>query len=133
VNKLIQTRLHNSEKSNERGNCFPTVIACLMGYESPEDVIQIQEYYKGVEEEEDHNWIDVLMQWLNERNYDWYGLEGHQFDDSFYLVTGRTERGTVHVCIYKNGKLYHDPHPSGKGLTEILNYEIIERIKNPTD
>ena len=128
MNKLIQTRLHNGTKPEQMGNCFPTVIACLMGKKSAEDVIQIQEYYKGVEDEEDNNWVDVLTKWLNEKGYQWYSLTGHLYDNSYYLVTGKTERGTVHVCIYKNGKLYHDPHPSGKGLTKILNFEKICKI-----
>jgi len=121
MKKLIQTRLHNGDSPKDRGNCFPTVIACLMGKESPEDVIQIQEYYQ----ENNNDWMMVLIQWLSERGYEWYGLDSHQYDDSYYLVTGKTERGTVHVCIYQNGKLLHDPHPSNKGLTEIMNYEFI--------
>jgi hypothetical protein len=125
MKKLIQTRLHDSMKLKERGNCFPTVIACIMDLESAEDVIQIQEYYKEVDE--DNDWINVLVKWLNERGYEWYGLKDHKHDDSFYLATGKTERGTVHVCIYQNGKLFHDPHPSGKGLISILNFEVIEK------
>lgn len=36
-----------------------------------------------------------------------------------YLVSGRSSRGVDHVCIYMNGKLYHDPHPSGEGVVDI--------------
>lgn len=123
MKKLIQTRLHTSMKKEERGNCFPTVIACIMDMNSPEDVIQIQEYYK--EEREDDNWVVILTQWLTDKGYEWGSLNGHQSDGSYYLVTGKTKRGVVHICIYKDGKLYHDPHPSGKGLETIMHYEYL--------
>lgn len=125
MKKLIQTRLHISMKKGERGNCFPTAIACIMDMDSPEDVIQIQEYYKEDENDEDNNWMVVLNQWLFDKGYEWGGLSGHQSDGSYYLVTGKTERGTVHVCIYKDGELYHDPHPSNKGLETIMAYEYL--------
>ncbi len=128
MKKLIQTRMHDSMKPEERGNCFPTVIACIMGKDSPEDVIQIQEHYKEVDE--DNLWIDILMKWLLDHGYEWHGLNDHLHDNTFYLVTGKTERGTVHICIYQNGKLFHDPHPSNKGLVEILNFEYIGKIIN---
>jgi hypothetical protein len=29
---------------------------------------------------------------------------------------GKSERGCNHVCVYKDGKLVFDPHPSDLGL-----------------
>lgn len=128
MKKLIQTRLFvgpaSEEPIKQRGNCFPTVIACVMDKDSPEDVLQIQEYY----DLPDDGWIPKLYEWLFEQGYDWENLRDHLYDDSYYFVTGMTERGTCHVCIYQNGKLYHDPHPSSAGLTEILSYSILEKI-----
>ena len=43
MRELQQTRIHNP--SEILGNCFPTVIACFLDLNSPEDVIQIQEKY----------------------------------------------------------------------------------------
>ena len=128
MKKLIQTRMYvgpeSEEPINQRGNCFPTVIACIMDKDSPEDVIQIQESYDLPDDE----WVSILYVWLFEQGYDWENIRGHLYDDRFYLVTGRTIRGTVHVCIYQNGSLFHDPHPSGAGLTDILSYCTIEPI-----
>lgn len=113
MRKLEQTRLHHPPESI--GNCFPTVIACFLDLNSPEDVIQIQEKYK----EED--WNIQLYSWLQERGWNWESIEGHRFDDTYYTVTGQTVRGNSHICIYKNGELYHDPHPSQEGLlTEVV-------------
>lgn len=123
MKKLTQTRLH--DPPNSFGNCFSAVIACIMGKDSAEDVIQIQDYY---DDEKVNSWIWVLRDWLKKHGYIWYDLKGHLMTGEYYLVTGKTERNTVHICIYKNGKLYHDPHPSNKGLTEIMNFEYIGKI-----
>lgn len=113
MRKLEQTRLHNPPESV--GNCYPTVIACFLDLDSPEDVIQIQEKYK------EENWNIQLYNWLQERGWNWESVEGHRFDDTYYTVIGNTNRGNSHICIYKNGKLYHDPHPSQEGLvTEVI-------------
>lgn len=123
MRKLIQNRLHKpKEKPNQVGNCFPTVIACLLDYDSPEDVIQIQEYYGNV------GWSDILAEWLFSKGYIWQTIEGHLEDDSYYLVIGETIRGNIHVCIYKNAELYHDPHPDNTGLTKILCFETITKL-----
>lgn len=122
MKKLIQTRLHEPP---QKGNCYPTVIACFMDLDSPEDVIQIQEYYPE-DGSNDSSWIDILFDWLEERGWDIEFFDGHLYDDSFYAVTGETIRGTSHICIYQNGKLYHDPHPSQAGLINEKNFEIIK-------
>ena len=108
MRKLEQTRLHNPPESI--GNCFPTVIACFLDLDSPEDVIQIQEKYK------EDDWNIQLYNWLQDRGWGLETIEGHKFDDTYYTVTGDTVRGNSHICIYKNGKLHHDPHPSQDGL-----------------
>jgi len=108
MNKLYQTRLHNTP--NVLGNCFPTVIACFLDLNSPEDVIQIQENYK------EEGWNLKLQSWLSERGWKWKTIVGHLYDDSFYTVIGKTNREAKHICIYQNGKLYHDPNPCNDGL-----------------
>jgi hypothetical protein len=96
----------------------------MMGRASAEDVIQIQEYY----DLPDSGWISILFEWLFEQGYDWENLRTHLYDDTYYLVTGNTIRNTVHICIYQNGALYHDPHPSGAGLTDIISFCTISEL-----
>lgn len=130
MKKLIQNRLHKAPDMmnappEQRGNCYPTVIACFLDLDSPEDVIQIQEHYN------EHDWPLTLHNWLRERGWEFGGLDGHQYDDSYYLVMGHTKRSDVvgHVCIYKNGKLYHDPHPDQSGLTTEDYFEYLDKIE----
>ena len=42
-----------------------------------------------------------------------------------YLVSGKSPRGVYHVCIYLNGKLAWDPHPSREGLVTEEYFETI--------
>lgn len=119
MKKLLQTRLHNPPLT--LGNCFPTVIACLMNLDSPEDVIQIQEYYGN------KDWVNILHTWLRERGWNWIGIPSHLKGREYYLVTGKSPRfpDDYHVCIYRNGKLFHDPHPDQTGLLTEEQFEII--------
>lgn len=39
--------------------------------------------------------------------------------DTPYMASGKSSRGIDHVVIYMNGKLLHDPHPSGEGLIDL--------------
>lgn len=125
MRKLFQTRFHNPPES--RGNCFPTVIACFMDLNSPEDVLQIQELYDKVED-----WRGDLLEWLNTRGWDIGTLHGHLDTDEFYLVSGVSPRNNKinHVCIYHKGKLWHDPHPDGTGILTEQYFEYLEKT-NP--
>lgn len=122
MKKLQQTRLHSPPEI--LGNCFPTVIACFLDLNSPEDVIQIQEKYK------EDDWNNQLQKWLLEKGWEWKKISGHLFDDSYYLVIGKTNRGNAsHVCIYQNGELYHDPNPCNEGLITEDYFEVLEEKK----
>lgn len=99
-----------------------------MDKNSPEDVIQIQEYYN------EDKWFVRFMEWLHKEGYIIYGLEDHSEadEDSFYIVIGNSERdcsGNIkHACIYKNGKLYHDPLEGGNGLVTEEEFEVIKKV-----
>lgn len=124
MKKLLQTRFHNPP--DVKGNCFPTVIACFMDCESAEDVLQIQEkMIPG-----DASWVSEIDDWITSKGYNWETVKGHQFDGSYYIVCGKTERfpNILHCCIYQNGKLYHDPHPEGNGLITEELFETITKL-----
>ena len=118
----MQTRLHNPPES--KGNCFPAVIASIMNLFSAEDAIQIQEQYDNPE------WPGILDDWLRDHGFEWERIDGHLHNDEYYLVVGDSHRGVSHVCIYKNGRLYHDPHPDQTGLINEKGFETITYIGN---
>lgn len=134
MKKLKQTRVikPNTDFSfadvKMRENSYATVIACFLDMESAEDCIQIQEHFPDVGSHEDVKWILVFSKWLEDKGYDWGSMEDHVYDNSHYIVLGVSHRGDVHSCIYKNGQLWHDPHPDDSGLDEELLYEYIKPL-----
>lgn len=125
MKKLTQNRLHISESPKERGNCYPTVIACVMGLDSPEDCIQIQEHYDNT------NWYGKLVKWLRVRGWILSQIKGHLNNGEFYFVIGESQRGNSHICIYRNSELYHDPHPDRTGLVNESSFQISTQQSNP--
>ena len=118
-----QTRLQSHDPKKHNGNCYATVISCIMGT-TPEEVLQIQEYY------EDENWRDLLNQWLAERGWELKQIDGHLDNDDIYFVKGGSPRheSKVHICLYQQGELLHDPHPSNDGILSTLAFEILKRV-----
>lgn len=118
-----QTRLQSKDQD---GNCYATVIACLMGAKSPEDVIQIQEHYNS-----DNLWLGTLKTWLKDKGWQYEQISGHLNNDEPYLVIGESPRdkNVHHICIYKNSKMVHDPHPDNTGIKNTLEFIQIKKIQ----
>lgn len=112
-----------------RGNPLATIIACFLNLNDPEEAIQIQNYYPENGSKNDASWVLILSYWLEERGYDWGVLKDHLYDNEPYIVYGEDRYGMTHACIYKNGALWHDPHPDGEGLITEGQFEYIKKIK----
>lgn len=121
-----QTRFSNDDDApiREVGNCLIACVASLMDKESAEDIFQIQEHFHK------KFWTDILVDEIVKEGYTPIGLEGHQYNDEYYIVYGYTNRSDIipHACIYQNGKLVHDPHPDNTGVINIFRYWTIEKI-----
>lgn len=78
-------------------------------------------------------WDLSLRYWLASEGYEmrFYDLDWYKNNpDKPYMVSGMSPRGFQHVCIYKNGELFHDPHPDGTGLVRHgVNIEVIEKLE----
>lgn len=138
LEKVFQTKLHNPPVQN--GNCFRAVISTITQIPI-DDIPPIEENMNS------DTWHIELFCWLKNRGWLWRGApefdlyygKGRFFDfmkpemlkDRLYMVVGKTNRfeGMIdHICIYKNGELWHDPHPNNTGLTTMEYFEIIEPI-----
>jgi hypothetical protein len=127
-----------------RGNCFAAAIASLV--EVPiTDVPNVEVLFDidGV------SWYGVMDAWLRGNGYeivtnnqfkifhdDTYGLDDasrevslQYCNDKYYMASGMSPRGIMHVCIYKNGKMVHDPHPTREGIDESTITYFEEIIK----
>ncbi|CCH01266.1 hypothetical protein FAES_3257 [Fibrella aestuarina BUZ 2] len=123
-----QTRLHQPDLGIN-GNCFPTALACLLDLDSPEAAPQFQELF----DDPDQNWFAMMQDWLYELGWEFITVYKHRSNGQPYLVSGDTERGTYHVCIYQDGKLLHDPHPSGAGLINVKEIQMLIPVSNETN
>lgn len=122
-----------------RGNCMAAVVASMLELPITE-VPNIETLYdvKNVE------WNIILYEFIRSRGFEWqtddrYRIyhfihEDHYFQEreiialqnDLYLVSGKSPRGIQHICIYKCGKLVHDPHPTKEG---IVTFDFFETIK----
>lgn len=116
----IQTILH--DHPTLVGNCWQTAIASVLDLELDE-----VPHFVQMDEDNEGNWWDLSSEWLKERGYDlqpqW---EDGYIVDEYYLVTGQSPRGDFdHVVVFQNGKMVHDPHPSGDGILDQKAYATI--------
>jgi hypothetical protein len=143
MQRVKQTKMHIPGEQN--GNCFAAVISSITDIPI-EHLPLIEETFQR------DDWNVSLFGWLMARHWIWRGAPEFKFlygmgrmpehitpdmvTDRPYLVTGKTERfeGQVnHVCIYMNGRLWHDPHPSDAGLTTLEEFEVIEPMYGKPD
>lgn len=117
---MIKLKQNKLVSENQRGNCLQTTLACLMECEI-DDVIDIHNYF-------DQDWITILYNWLDTKGYEINNIHDHKYDDSLYLVQGHTTRSTFHICIYKNGELYYDVHPSDDGLIDEVYFQELVKL-----
>jgi hypothetical protein len=127
-----------------RGNCYAAAVASFLDLPIGE-VPNVETFFHM----EGGYWQDVMLTFLNSKGWDLcsddrfrvfhdgtFGLEQgkraewlHDLRNKYYLVTGRSLRGFAHICIYKRGKLFHDPHPSRDGLVTEEYFQSLEKVE----
>lgn len=100
-----------TDTSRENGNCWQTAIASLL--DLPAEAVP---HFLDINREGYSDWWRYTIDWLWYRGYFLENIGRHVYTGEDYLVCGYTERKTYHVCVYRNGKMVHDPHPTGVGL-----------------
>ncbi len=121
MKKTIQTKLHNPP--NQNGNCLAAALDCFIdcGIENIPTFEDMMDH--KIETENSPSWVTACSRFLNKKGWEWGSLDGHT--DGYYLVIGKTVRGFDHICVYKDGKLWHDPHPSNSGLVTETHFEYL--------
>lgn len=126
-----------------RGNCYAAAIASML--ELPITEVPNVEVFFHMPEDSSY-WQEVMLTFLQSKGWElcsddrfkvFHDKEfgGEQRDDimaalwgKYYLVTGESPRGVSHICIYQNGRLAHDPHPSREGLLTEKWFQVLERV-----
>jgi hypothetical protein len=111
---VMQTQFF-SKAEGTHGNCQQAVIASMLDL----DIDEVPNFI-----EQDYFWHSV-KQFLASKGLQQESVfrELHDTIEGPYLVYGPSSRGILHAVIYQNGKLLHDPHPSGEGVLEIKTVE----------
>lgn len=119
---LHQTHFYGgNEPGITRGNCWQTAIACVLDLELDE-----VPHFVDLHDTHGIDWWHYTTEWLYHRGYEIYRIPTHLYTNEYYFVSGLSPRGNwFHVVIYRNGKMVHDPHPSGEGILEEEDFEVI--------
>lgn len=146
INRWVtQTRMHSEDT---KGNCTEACVASILNIpleEVPDfhsndyasntgDNLSVHDYWERLSVhdywERFENFLgshDVTVDFMLSVNVH-TGLREHtgprEIDNRIYLACGPGSRGVSHMVIYRNGSLFHDPHPSREGL-QYVSYSII--------
>jgi hypothetical protein len=122
------------------GNCVSACVASYLGLDL-EDVPHFVEHDPDVTV--DGSTPITTWWWLLVGFMAAHGLWPVDLDDvdqaepgEIVFVGGRSERGVLHQVLYRDGELWHDPHPSRAGVqtvTEVLAWRPRRHDHNPTE
>ena len=117
ITRLIQTRVHSE---TTQGNCWEACIHSLLG--DDEIILDLQD---SNSDSWDNHWLIRTTNYLATRGWAVITCEDQASvyitnPDLIHIATGPSPRGSFqHAVLYKDGSLWHDPHPSGAGLVAI--------------
>lgn len=115
----------------KNGNCQSAVMATLLGM----DIEDVPYFFEGTDQDNksyaenaiifNDNFNTFLARYglrsvaLGQEvpHTEWVEEISREMKGVKLLVGGRSPRGHMHAVIYMDGKLWHDPHPSGLGVT----------------
>jgi hypothetical protein len=105
-----------------------------------EEVEDLPEYQNGIRNYDHWRplphwlWDNARELWLASRGYKemYVPIDEIQMwldcnPDTPYIASGISPRGVDHVVIYQNGKMIHDPHPSGGGV-DVKYFMVLEKF-----
>lgn len=112
----------------KEGNCWIACIASILEL----SIDKIPNFCKGSLQEEDNRWFKDTHVWLkNNYGLSLVGLTPElknypSLKEGYSILCGSSPRGKdsteSHACVYYNGEIVHDPHPSRNGL---IDHEVV--------
>lgn len=120
------------------GNCFSACVASFLGVPLEHVPHFIELWPASVDgSESDGSWWHATCGFMAA-----HGLWGHDvlsgeaMPGEVVFAAGMSERGVMHQVLYRDGKLWHDPHPSRAGIveaTEIIAWRPVTFDHTPSD
>lgn len=115
----VQAEAREPEKimqsvTGEKGNCFSACLAAMLGIR----LSDVPNFFDlGTN---DREWWIAVRTWLADFNIGVIniGMWGDYLKNQkgFLIVGGMGKRGHHHAVIFKDGELWHDPHPDKDGI-----------------
>lgn len=124
MSRVDQTIFVNDPK--RKGNCVSACVATLLGV--PIDrVPHFVEYGLALGDEPEDKvsngnaWWAMMLGYFYGAGYELVEVAGigDAEQDEYLLVAGMSPRGVLHQVIYRDGHLWHDPHPSRDGVIDV--------------
>jgi hypothetical protein len=116
MKQITQDRFYRDPTPESRGNCQQAATASILGLEL-EDVPNFIEAPEGFWESFD--------QFVESRGFYGWLMEPQYAPDGLYLAYGPSARGVSHACVYRDGHLEWDPHPSRAGLLKVTSVHVL--------
>lgn len=115
---------------NRQGNCLPACVATILDkpLETVPHFIESGQWL-GDTEEGGPSWLALLIGYMAAHGY-WPKVLDTLNDvpaGVHAFVMGMSPRGVCHQVIYRDGVLWHDPHPSRDGVTDVREVLVWER------
>ncbi len=104
------------------GNCFAACVASII--ELPITEVPNVEVLFDLP---DSLWFEVMGKFLESKGFELY-TSNTPPEQGYYIANGVSPRGILHSCVYHNGELVWDPHPSHEGITSEKYYFLIDKI-----
>ncbi|HEY9354517.1 MAG TPA: hypothetical protein VIP28_14740 [Nocardioides sp.] len=113
--------------TKRKGNCVAACVATILGINLTEvpHFIEFGIAYGDSEEgkaSDGLHWWAMMIGFLAGRGLWIAQLESvdHAERGEVLLVAGPSPRGVMHQVLYRDGQLWHDPHPSRDGVLEVV-------------
>lgn len=104
----------------KRGNCVQAAVASILEF----DINDVPNFIAITEPQE---WGLHFRKFFQQHGITALRISGDFITDGYYLAVGNTNRSddVLHMCVYFDGELAHDPHPSKAGLTKITDVYLL--------
>lgn len=123
--KFHTQRLLHLPEQGQQGDCYRTVLACLLDVE-PEAVphfmadpnLPVRKLWRQVDAWLlEHHGLRYIQLPFATDDLDAFLVQTNRVNPGVrFDLTGNSPRGTQHCVIVEDGEIVHDPHPEGGGI-----------------
>jgi hypothetical protein len=134
-----QTVGEDGKPAGVLGDCWPATVATVLGLE----IKDVPRFADICRDEGDEAGFIAYHEFMRLHGYNIFEIHKstvgenaferlkENLKDSPYFMAGKSQNGDwLHVVVYKNGKLWHDPNGSGKGLRTEEFMELLVPVEN---